>query len=350
MAFSRPTLTDLITRIEADYVSRLTGGGSLLRRAAVKVLARVNAGTIHLVYGFLAWIARQVMPDTAEAENLERWATIWGIERILATFTTFDVVFTGTNGTEILAGTELARDDGVLYTTDALGTISSGTATVSCTSREAGATPGMDGGEIIALSSPISGIDSAVTVSGTGINNGEDKELDESLLARLLARIQTPPHGGNENDYVTWAKEVAGVTRAWCYPLYTGAGTVGLTFVRDNDSGSIIPSAGEVTEVQDYIDELRPVTAFLTVFAPTAVPLNFTITGTFTAAVKLAIQAELEDLILREAEPAGTLLISHIREAISKAQGETDHGLTTPSANVTTTAGQLTTMGTITWA
>ncbi len=41
MAFARPTLPELITRIEADMVSRLTGGGTLLRRSVVKVLSRV---------------------------------------------------------------------------------------------------------------------------------------------------------------------------------------------------------------------------------------------------------------------------------------------------------------------
>jgi uncharacterized phage protein gp47/JayE len=110
MAFSRPTLTELVTRIEADYVSRLTGGGTLLRRSVVKVLARVHAGAMHLLYGFAAYIAKQLMPDTAEAEFLERWAAIWGIFRKLATYTTFNAVFTGTNGTVIpVPSTELSR-------------------------------------------------------------------------------------------------------------------------------------------------------------------------------------------------------------------------------------------------
>lgn len=349
MAFQRPTLPELITRIEADYVSRLTGGGTLLRRAVVKVLARVHAGAMHLLYGFADFISRQIMPDTAEAEYLERWAAIWGITRIAATYTTFDAVFTGTNGTEIPIGTELARDDGTLYVTTETGTIASGTATVACTAVLSGSATGLDGGEELSLSSPIAGIDSVATVSGTGINDGDDEEDDDSLLERLLARIRNAPHGGAEADYEAWAKEVAGVTRAWVYPLYLGAGTVGITFVRDDDSGSIIPDVDEVEEVQDYIDSVRPVTADVTVFAPTAVPLDFTISGVSGSAVRAAVEAELEDLIRREAEPGGTLLISHIREAISKAQGETDHVLSSPNADVVSGTAELTTMGTITW-
>jgi uncharacterized phage protein gp47/JayE len=330
-------------------VSRLTGGGTLLRRSVVKVLARVHAGAMHLLYGFAAYIAKQLMPDTAEAEFLERWAAIWGIFRKLATYTTFNAVFTGTNGTVIPVGTELSRSDGTLYVTTLAGTIASGTATIPCASNDKGTGPNLDGGEVLSMTAPIAGVDSQPTVSGTGIIDGSDKEDDTSLLARLLDRIQTPPHGGNENDYETWALEVAGVTRVWVYPLYYGDGTVGVTFVRDDDSGSIIPDAAEVTELQDYIDARRPVTADVTVFAPAAVPLNFTISGISDLTVRAAVEAELADLIRREAEPAGTLYLSRINEAISAAQGEFDHVMTVPAANVTTTAGQLTTMGTVTW-
>ncbi len=89
----------------------------------------------------------------------------------------------------------------------------------------------------------------------------------------------------------------------------------------------------------------------MTVVAPIAVPLNFTISGLNPSnqTVKDAIAAELADLLAREAAPGGTILISHIREAISVAAGEYDHVLTSPSANVTHTTGQIAVMGTITW-
>jgi uncharacterized phage protein gp47/JayE len=54
-------------------------------------------------------------------------------------------------------------------------------------------------------------------------------------------------------------------------------------------------------------------------------------------------------MLLRDAEPGGTILISHIREAISIAAGEVDHVLSAPAANVTHASGQLATFGAITW-
>ncbi|PHJ53465.1 baseplate J protein, partial [Nostoc linckia z1] len=134
------------------------------------------------------------------------------------------------------------------------------------------------------------------------------------------------------------------------YPNNTGPGTVGVTFVTDDDPGGIIPDSDKVDEVQAYIDARRPVTADVTVFAPVAVALNFTIDlSPDTAVVRAAVEASLRDLIRREAQPGGTIYLSQIREAISIAAGETDHTLTSPNANVTRTAGQITTFGTITW-
>ena len=90
-------------------------------------------------------------------------------------------------------------------------------------------------------------------------------------------------------------------------------------------------------------------TADVTVAAPAASPIAFTINNVepSTQAVMDAIEAELADLIRRESEPGGTLLVSHIREAISTAQGETDHELTSPTADVVELATEIATLGAV---
>ena len=69
-----------------------------------------------------------------------------------------------------------------------------------------------------------------------------------------------------------------------------------------------------------------------------------------TAAVKSAVAAELADVLQREAYPGGTILLSHLREAISVAAGETNNVLTAPTADVTHSAGQMAVLGAITWS
>lgn len=352
MAFSRPTLSELIERTLADMSSRVVGAvGAVLRRSMLGVIARVIAGASHQLHGHLDWVSRQILPDTADDEELDRHGSLWGVTRKAADYAAGNVTFTGTNGSTIPALTVLQRSDGVEFTTDAEGTISGGTATVAVTCSTAGTTGNTDASTTLSLLSPVSGVNSSATVAVGGLTGGDDTESDDDYRARIAARIQQPPHGGADFDYVTWAKEVAGVTRAWCYPQYLGPGTVGVTFVRDDDTGSIIPDTNEVQEVQDYIDELRPVTADVTVFAPTPVELDMTIAiSPNTAAVQAAITAEIEDLLLREAEPGGTILLSHLREAVSIAAGEYDHDLTVPAADVTHSTGELAVLGTITFS
>ncbi|RMG49544.1 MAG: baseplate J/gp47 family protein, partial [Gammaproteobacteria bacterium] len=211
-----------------------------------------------------------------------------------------------------------------------------------------------DANVTLSLVSPIAGVDSSATVATGGLTGGADQETDDALRDRLRARVQNPPHGGARKDYEAWALEVEGVTRAWVFPHWTGAGTVGVFFVRDDDA-SIIPDAAEVQAVQDHIDALRPVTAAVTCYAPTAVPIDMTIQlSPNTTAVQSAVQAELQDLFRREANVedgngSGTLLISHIREAISRAEGEVDHVLVTPSADITLSPGEMAILGNLTF-
>lgn len=348
--FSRPTLQTLINRARADVQSRLSVE-ELLRRNDPDVLAVVLAGTAHGLYGYLDWQSRQFLPDTADSEMLDRIASLWLDQpRKPAAAATGNITLTGTSGSVVPSGTSLVRSNGLAYVTTAEATLAGGTATVAVQASTTGADTVAPEGETLNFVSPIVGVNSTATVAVGALVGAADIESDSALRARVLARIKDPPHGGAAFDYETWALEVAGVTRAWVYPLELGPGTVTVRFVRDDDA-SLIPDAGEVAAVQAYIDALRPVTAQVTVVAPVAVPLNFTLLVVpNTAAVKAAVEAELRALLQREAEPGGTILISHIREAISIATGETNHTLTTPAADVTHTTGQMATMGTITWA
>lgn len=353
MPFARPTLKTLIDRAIAEINARLPDADARLPFSNLNVLSYVMGAVAHGLYGFLDWIAKQVFPDTAEAEYLQRWATIWGVTRKSAAPATGSVTLTGATGVVVPTGTLLQRADGQQYQTTADATLVGGTVNATVVAVTAGKASSCDAGVSLSLVSPVVGVNAAGTVAAGGLTGGSDEEADADLRDRLLSRIQQPPHGGSSNDYVTWALENSGVTRAWVYPGELGNGTVTVRFVRDNDgtAATIIPDATEVAAVQAYIDARRPVTAQVTAVAPVSVPLNFQIQGLTpnTAAVQAAVQAELQDLLIREATPGGTILLSHIRAAISAAVGETDYVLVSPAANVTNTTGNMSTMGAITW-
>jgi uncharacterized phage protein gp47/JayE len=346
--FKRPTLSELITRVRDGIFSRLSF--EQLRRSDAEVYGKELAGTSHELHGHLQFIAQNAMYDTAIDEYLERHANIFlTVPRIAAEKAQGNVTFTGATGALILADTELIDVNGIEYLTDVDLTLVGGTGTVAVTAFVGSADSNKLAGDILSLILPIDEVSSSVTVAAGGLVGGADIEDYEKLRARLSTRLKTPPQGGAKHDYVTWALEVAGVTRAWVYPQELGDGTVTVRFVRDDDV-SIIPDAGEVIDVFNYIDALKPVTADLFVVAPVAVPLNFTIAVTpNTALVKAAVEAELRDLLQREAEPGGTILLSHIRESISIAAGESNYVMTVPAADVTNTTGNISTFGAITW-
>lgn len=349
MPFARPDLSTLIERAAGDIESRLPGTDARLRRSNLGVLARVHAGAVHGLYGYIDWIARQSIYDTAEAEWLERWASIWGVNRKPAAAATGNATFSGTNGAVIPAGTLLTRSDGTELQTTAEAPIAAGTATAPVTAVEAGAAGNTAPGSALTMVTPIAGVQSQAQVAAGGLTGGADIEADTALRARLLARIRQPPHGGALHDYVAWALEIPGITRVWPVAGELGVGTVTVRFVRDDDTDPI-PDAAEVVALQAHLDAVRPVTAQVFAVAPIPVALDLQIRLTpNSTTVQAAVTAELQDLLRREAEPGATLLLSHIREAISIATGETDHELLAPVANVEHAAGEMPVLGTITW-
>jgi uncharacterized phage protein gp47/JayE len=359
MTMDRPTLQQLIDRAGADVTTRLPGADVLTRRSNLHVLTRVHAGGVHGLYGYLDYQAKQIFPDTADDPNLERQAGFYGLFRKPAVAAGGQITIYGTSGFSLPAESLLQRSDGARFRVTANTTLSGTSALAPVTAVEAGQAGNTAASTALTLVSPLDGIKSPGLVATGGLTGGADPESSPALLARLIYRLQKPPQGGAGADYWRWVMEVPGVTRAYVYPRRMGAGTVGITFLMDDASYGPIPSADDVARVSAYIHEVdatghpfrRPVCADVYVFALNALPLDFNIhLSPDTPANRAAVQAELKDLILREAEPEKGLLLSHCQEAISTAPGENDHTLVSPVANPTAGAGQIITMGAITWS
>lgn len=347
----RPVLKELIDRIEQDVTSRL-GIGAPARMALARVLARAEAGVAHALYGYIDTKEKNFLPDTGDEASVLRWSTLFGIPRLSAVAATGSVQAIGTDGTVIPAGRELKSSSDVLYAVDADATITSGAAIVAVTAKDRGIAGNANAGAQLTFAQPISGALPSVTIQTPGLSGGADLEMIDALRVRVLDRMQSPPKGGADDDYVEWAKSAhPDVTRAWVAGQEMAANSVTVRLVTDNAPGGLIPTTAVLDAVTAYILARRPVTASVYVSAPTAVPLAMSVSiSPNTQAVKDAITAELTDLIKREAKPGGTILVSHIREAISNAAGEENSTLTSPTSDVTHSTGQIATLGTITWS
>lgn len=348
MPISVPTRSEILARVLSDI--RLETGADPLRRSPERAFGVALMGQSRGLYGVLDWVLAQMFADTADEPYFWRWAAIFGIVQKAAVSWQGTLTATGVNGSPIPAGSQLTRLDGTAYETLADATIVGGTATVTAFALVAGETGDLDIGNTLTWSSPIAGVDTDVTVASTTIT-GADAELAADALTRLLLRLRTPPSGGGTGDYVRWALEVTGVTRAWEFSLFFGPNSVGVAFVRDKDVGSIVPDSGERAVVQAYLRTKRPVAANVEVLTLVEMPVNITITDLEpdTGAIRTAVQASLADFFAREASPGEPIALSRLDAAISTAAGEISHVLTLPSTPPSPTALQMPVLGMITY-
>lgn len=119
-------------------------------------------------------------------------------------------------------------------------------------------------------------------------------ESDEALRLRVLERIRQRGASGNIANYVSWAKEVEGVTAATALPLARGAGTVDLYFAAPGGGSEM----GAV--MTQYIQARRPVGADVRIIQ--AQPLTVNI----QAVVNLDDSVALKEIQTRLAKKLNT--------------------------------------------
>lgn len=385
MPYSRPTLSALRTQIWMDIKSAAGMTVSLLQKAVLKIVGSALAALVFGLYGYLDWIARQAVPFTAEDEHLAAWGTLKDVYLIAATQTVLTVQFTGASGTPFPAGTPVNRTaDGFAYTTTADAVWTGTTATVNIEAVTAGAAGNCDPGTSVSLAKGITGIQSSGTVTAI-VTSGSDVETQDDFRDRVMLAFQEPAQGGDKYDYVVWARNVAGVTRAWCTPNGFGAGTVVVYFMMDNaqathggfpqgtngvsqyDEGPgglprDVVATGDQLTVADAIVTSQPVTALVYACAPIQNQIGFTIAGVASTATRASISTALSDLMTRQGAPGGTIDLSDVNSAIGSVSGSSGYliesitstvgGVTTTypaNTNITNSTGQLPVLGAINW-
>lgn len=365
MPIERKTLTELDRRIQAELP--LAGAGVVLRRNLYTPLARSLAGAVHGLNGYLQWQTLQMFPQTCDDDVLEYLhAPIWlpNNGRKAATVAQGKIRISGTAGRVIPQGTVLNRDDNIGFivlngvTLSATGSIE---ANVAC--NKPGLIGNTEPGRELILANPIAGVESRVLVSGAGIIGGNDIETITELRARVVVARLSGRTVGRSSDWESWAKEVAGVTRAWAAPKLNGIGTMTVYFVRDNDP-DIYPDSIECKKVLDHLETTGTPFGEIYAVAPKKKTLDFNIhLVPDTAEIRSAVTSALRHLINRHASPVKrdergrtavpvsgiTLPRSHINEAISNAPGEYDHKLLAPAGDINSAVGDLIELGTITW-
>lgn len=370
MPWITPTLRQTRELVRGEITSRLAGA-SFIGNSVLRVMADATAGMAHLVLRFIQWLSLQLLPDTAETEWLDRHGDIWLTNsdfttgRKVATLAEGSVTMTGIVDTVVPLGTRMGSDTTV-YETIQQATIGVTATEILVRAIDAGVAGNLNPDDRIALTDPIAGLDNLVVI--VTMLGGVDQETDDELRVRVLERIREPPMGGDSEDYVAWALQVPGVTRAWSAPLEMGMGTVTVRFMMDDLRATDdpltdgFPNDTDVSDVTTYLNSKRPVAVKdFFVVAPIPEPIDFALANlsAFDASTVQNIFDSVRGMLRDRAKPAHaidgvyiaaqTIYEAWINEAVLSALDEEGHFNLAFNDHDMPTPGHMAVIGTITY-
>src|SRR5215471_9560395 len=113
MPWFTPTLKVVRGFVRDEIRAKLPGADANVPNSILRVLADGMGALCHLTLQYIDWLSKQLLPDTAETEWLDRHGDIWlsnadgTIGRKLATLSVGSVTATGQQGVIVPAGTRL---------------------------------------------------------------------------------------------------------------------------------------------------------------------------------------------------------------------------------------------------
>ncbi len=294
-----PTTAEIRDQIISDIEGKLSITVPALPKAFIRVLATALAGIQTLCYRFGLWIYKQIFAATADEAALILRGAQYGLSRSPAVRAILTAEATGTNGTQIPAGTLWVGDDNSLvYQQTETAQIAGGTAAITVECLTAGDDGNLSVDDTMKIGSPIAGIDDTATVTGT-TTTGEDQESIESFRAQVMQREKNKPQGGAAPDYVGWALKVPGIVAAFAFRTAPGYVTI---YPLVSLGINRLPDGTKIQEVEDYIGstERRPLCANIIVAAMTEIENTVKISNMTpdTADLKSKIETEISNYLL----------------------------------------------------
>ena len=233
-------------------------------------------------------LTRDILPDEASTEALDRHAFVDGVTRLAG----FAARMTVTVGSAVATSytipsvTRMAFGDGTLYIVETASVTTSGappTGTITVRAASTGANSNRGVSDVLTFTSTPTGLNSTGTVA-TIVRAGTDAESDASLAQRIITRRRERPGSGNRADWRGWTLTYTGteIADAYVYPLlappvaFPGAGTpstpgtltvvatgpaqgddVTNTRIVPTDDVSARTAGAELTRIQEFIEGTR---------------------------------------------------------------------------------------------
>lgn len=227
---------------------------------------RVVAMAVNDVHARVDGALDDLLPDRASEPYLARWAYLKQVERKPATVArkaaALRVYGTAGVGAVAINDTLTHRASGLQFRITENEAIAAGTyIDVDLEAVEPGTAGRLSAGEKLYFDTIPAGIEEEAELILDLDDDGDDKETITAWRDRVVSRFRDPPLGGANADYVKWATEVTGIASAYVYPNRQGLGSVDVAGLKAGRGSARIPSAGDVTDLQDHLDEEKPVGA-----------------------------------------------------------------------------------------
>lgn len=237
---------------------------------------RVLAGELHNLWTQMEWLERQIFPDTATGQWLEKLAEQKGLQRKAGARASGTLTFLRESplwyDITIPKGTRCAvsRESGVSYETLEEVVLPSGSLSVDAAAQAMSI--GVEGNSpadtITVMLTPPAGI-SSVT-NGTAFTGGVEEEDDESLRERLLEAYHRPSNGVNSGFYEQEALKHDQVYSVSVVPRARGNGTVDIYISTLQGD----PSTQLLEELQEEFNLQKEINVDIQVKAPERVEVE----------------------------------------------------------------------------
>jgi uncharacterized phage protein gp47/JayE len=369
MALPFKTYTQLVADMIAAVGDR-TGLTNFNIGSTIRTKIEVFAEVVGELYAYGAEMLKQGFLDTATGTWLDRKAGEFGITRIPASKAEGVVVYSRlvakpTNipipEGSIVATAKDASGLQYRYLTTAEVILAAGEKTVEAPviAEAVGAAYNVGTGAISKMTTFISGIDAVTNEEDWLTTVGVDEETDAALRQRCFLAWDELSQGGTAAAYVSWALSVAGVKSAFVDDtLPRGEGTVDIYIMGDDGP----PDPALIADVQDVIDDNRPITADALVLSPDIVEVPITMDVTPRAGYdSVAMTTEIErriDVFFGDVEdstlaivPLGVgkdVVVAQIIGVVMSVPGVYSVDVTEPAADIEIDANEFPVQGAVT--
>lgn len=211
--FVLKTLQDIISDMETEAKVQFGNDVDLASTSPLKKFIDTVAAEQAKLWQSLENAYYSGYLEFATGTSLDNLIALLGFTRNAAVKATGSVTFSGVNGTDIPANTEVQTSGSspVVFRTDAQVTISGGSATANITAKTGGLSGNVAINTITVLTAPISGISSVDNTTAT--SGGKDAETDAELRNRIKQSLSA---GGAAtlDAIIAGILQVTGVTSA----------------------------------------------------------------------------------------------------------------------------------------